>query len=115
MLVWWATEIECVSAVSRLERDGGLSAADTAMALGRLDALAGGWSEIQPLEGFRRTARRLLRVHPLRAADALQLGAALIGSEGDPGTLPFVSLDARLIAAAEREGFPIVEIDAVPS
>jgi len=112
MLVWWATEVECVSAISRLERQGALSASGTAEALRRLDDLTSSWREIHPLEGVRRTARRLLRVHPLRAADALQLGAALMGAEGRPETLHFVSLDDRLIEAAAREGFPIVEIDA---
>jgi hypothetical protein len=51
---------------------------------------------------------RLLRVHPLRAADALHLGAALVAAEDNPRTLPFVTLDDELALAAEREGFPVV-------
>jgi predicted nucleic acid-binding protein len=54
-------------------------------------------------------ATRLLRVHPLRAADALQLAAAIIAAEDDPRSLPFVTLDDRLALAAEREGFPVVD------
>lgn len=54
-------------------------------------------------------AHRLLRVHPLRAADALQLAAATIAAERRPPTLTFVTLDDRLRAAADREGFRIVE------
>jgi hypothetical protein len=39
---------------------------------------------------------------------ALQLAAALVGSEDQPQSLPFVTLDARLAQAADREGFSIV-------
>ncbi len=104
-VVWWGTEVECVSAVARLEREGALSAAQASATLRRLDDLAGRWQEVQPVAMVRTTARRLLRVHPLRAADALQLAAALVASEGDPASLPFVSGDARLRDAATREGF----------
>ena len=104
-VVWWGTEVECVSAVARLEREGALSAAQASATLRRLDDLAGRWLEVQPVAMVRTTARRLLRVHPLRAADALQLAAALVASEGDPASLPFVSGDARLRDAATREGF----------
>ena len=51
-------------------------------------------------------AKRLLRVHDLRTADALQLAAAVYVAEARPSTLEFVSLDDRLLAAARREGFP---------
>ena len=54
----------------------------------------------------RTIARRLLRVHPLRSADALQLAAAVVCAEGECGMLPFVCLDARLIDAARRRGSP---------
>lgn len=107
MLVWWATAVECVSAIARLERDRDLTSAATLTALERLDGLAEGWHEIQPVEATRRTARRLLRVHPLRSADALQLAAAIVAAEGRPASLELVTLDARLIDAARREGFVV--------
>jgi hypothetical protein len=53
-------------------------------------------------------ALRLLRNHPLRAADALQLAAALIASEETPQTLEFICLDDRLALAARREGFTVI-------
>lgn len=109
MLAWWATGVECASAIARLEREGGLTSEATRQALERLDALAAGWHEIQPVESVRRMARRLLRVHALRAADSLQLAAALVASEGHPGSLRFVSLDGRVIDAARREGLPVAE------
>ncbi len=109
--VWWATEVECISGLTRLEREGSLTGASMAAALRRLDALAGAWREVQPMLGIRQTAVRLLRVHPLRAADALQLGAALATAEDHPATLPLVTLDDRLALAAAREGFPVVGLD----
>lgn len=108
MLVWWATELECVSAVARLERQGDLAPDHTVVALQRLEALAAGWHEIQPVESVRRAAKRALRVHSLRTADALQLAAATVGSEGQPASLDVVSLDDRLNEAARREGFAVV-------
>ncbi|MGH2830894.1 MAG: type II toxin-antitoxin system VapC family toxin [Actinomycetota bacterium] len=112
VFVWWGTEIECVSAVSRLERSGDLTAAAATTAFARLDALAGFWNEIDPLRSIRGTARRILRVHDLRATDALQLSAALIASENQPAFLEFVSLDRRLAAAADREGLRVVDVPA---
>ncbi len=66
------------------------------------------WSEIQPSERLRVLAQRSLRVHTLRAADSLQLAAALIGAGDDPGSLDMVCLDQRLALAAQREGFRVI-------
>lgn len=107
MLVWWGTQVECVSTIARLERQGDLTSEVTLAALGRLDALAEGWNEVQPVEAARRTARRMLRVHSLRAADALQLAAAVVAAEGHVASLEIVTLDDRLIEAARREGFVV--------
>lgn len=104
-IVWWATPVECLSALARLEREGALRATDVVASRRRLDALAATWHEVQPAEPVRRTALRMLRVHPLRAADALQLAAAWTAAEGRPETLTIVTHDARLQEAAAREGF----------
>ena len=109
VVVWWGSEVECVSALSRLEREGRLSSGGMVVALQRMASLAESWREIQPVGRVRQDARRLLRVHDLRAGDAFQLAAALVGSEGEPATLGVVTLDDRLARAAEREGFPVVE------
>jgi uncharacterized protein len=108
MSTWWGTEVECVSALARLEREGRLDATGMADTFERLDGLASGWAEVQPLQRIRRSALRLLRVHPLRAADALQLAAALAMAEDHPASLPFVTLDDRLAEVAGREGFRLV-------
>ncbi|MCM2315602.1 MAG: type II toxin-antitoxin system VapC family toxin [Thermoanaerobaculia bacterium] len=108
VLVWWAASVECASAISRREREGALSLAESGEALARLDLLAGSWHEVVPSDAVRTVARRLLRTHPLRAADSLQLAAAIVASEHDPSTISFVGLDARLNEAATREGFTVL-------
>jgi predicted nucleic acid-binding protein len=77
-------------------------------AIRRLDLLGTWWQVIQPGERVRQNARRLLRVHNLRAADALQLAGALVAAEDQPVSLGLVSFDDRLVEAARREGFSIV-------
>lgn len=109
MVVWWSTSVECVSAIARREREGLLKARDVVAVTEKLAALAASWEEVQPAERVRRTAARIVRVHPLRTADAFQLAAAIAAADGDPRSLPFVTLDDRLARAAEREGFPVVE------
>jgi hypothetical protein len=108
VIAWWGTSIECESAVSRLERDGLLRHRSAIAARARLDRFAATWHEVEPSDLLREAARRLLRLHDLRAADSAQLAAALAACEGRPGTLPFVCLDERLATAAEREGFAVV-------
>ena len=112
MLVWWATEVECASALARLERDGALEAPAVTAAFDRLKQLAGGWHEIDPSDAVREAAVRFLRVHPLRTADALQLAAAFVVAERRPSSLEVVTLDDRLAAAAGKEGFVLVEVSS---
>lgn len=85
-----------------------LSARDVTMAHARLRALGESWNEVQPQARVRSTAERLLRVHPLRAANALQLAAALEAIDRDRSPIPFVCLDQRLSDAASREGLTVV-------
>lgn len=65
------------------------------------------WSEILPGENVRKAALRMLMLHPLRAAEALQLAAALVWTSGAPDGCDFVCLDRRLNEAARKEGFRI--------
>jgi len=110
IIAWWASEVECVSAISRAQRLEHLDDETAAGAIDRLSTFRHVWHEVEPSDGIRESAKRLLRVHDLRTADALQLAAALFASEDRPSTLEFVSLDVRLLAAAHREGFVIVTI-----
>jgi hypothetical protein len=61
------------------------------------------WSEVTALENARTHAEKIVEIHPLKAADAMQLGAAIVAAEEKPETLNFVTLDARLAEAAEKE------------
>ena len=63
--------------------------------------------EVDPSNQLRDRAARLLDLHPLRAADALQLAAALDWCEERTAGAGFVCLDQRLRAAATREGFDV--------
>jgi predicted nucleic acid-binding protein len=109
VLIWWGTSIEIASALARLEREKSLSADEVSTALSIARRLADSWHEIVPSDAVRRTAERLLRTHPLRAADSLQLAAALIAADHDPSNLEIVCLDARLTSAARREGFTVLD------
>ena len=108
VLVAWTTPVECASALARAEHDGHLSSAQASTAFARLDALAANWREVEPSNDLRDIARRLLRVHRLRAGDAIQLASASLAAERRPASLTFVTLDERLEAAAGKEGFPVV-------
>ena len=108
IVTWWGSRIECASALNRLERDHRFEGDGLDRSLDQLELLAASWVEIEPLEQVRRRAIRLLRLHPLRAADALQLAAALMAAGEEPHRLDMVSSDDRLSVAARREGFRIL-------
>jgi predicted nucleic acid-binding protein len=108
VVAWWGAAVECVSAITRAERVGRLSATRAAEGLRRLVALSRAWHEVEPSEEVRETAKRLLRVHDLRAADSLHLAAAFVAAESRPASLEFACLDDRLRLAAGREGFAVV-------
>lgn len=110
MLVWWGSEVECASALARLERDTAIAPRAMATSLERLRRLATSWHEVDPSDAIREAAIRFMRVHPLRAADALQLAAAYLGAERRPTSLEIVTLDDRLATAARKEGFAVLDV-----
>jgi predicted nucleic acid-binding protein len=107
IVTWWGTRIECTSAIARLERAASLTPRQAAQAIEVLRALASGWNEILPAETVRENACRLLRVHALRAADAMQLAAATVMAGGRTAHAVFLAFDDRLREAASREGFRV--------
>jgi predicted nucleic acid-binding protein len=107
MIVWWGTVVECASAFARRRRDGGFTADDERNSLAVLDRLAAVWSTVTASEAVRERALRLVRIHPLRAADALQLAAALAWTEDTPRGRQLVTFDSRLAEAARLEGFEV--------
>ena len=105
--IWWGTPLECQSAIYRRHREVPLSPAALGQAADRLRAIVELVDTVAPTDEVRRRAARLVAVHPLRAADALQLAAALIWCEEQPHGEGFVSLDSRLLDAARNEGFDV--------
>lgn len=106
-LIWWATPVECVSAIARRRRESALGPEVVEEARRRLSSLIEEVATVQPQLLIRNRAERLLAVHALRAADALQLAAALVASDEIPRGEGFVSLDDRLREAAGLEGFTV--------
>lgn len=106
--IWWGTPLECHSALHRRNREHPLPAAVTTTAIERIRTVVEHADTVSPSDELRRRAARLLAVHPLRAADALQLAAALLWCEEQPHSEGFVSLDVRLREAALKEGFTIL-------
>ena len=106
--VWWGTRTECISALTRQVREGTLIPLDERNARHVLYTLTQSWTEILPSEALRSTAERLVALHPLRAADALQLAAALMWCQGDTTRQGFVTFDRRLREAGYREGFTVL-------
>jgi len=108
IIAWWASPIECLSALARLRREKALSIDEEGQAQVVLRALMASWTEVEPSEAVREQAARVLRLHPLRAADSLQLAAAMVWCQGDPSHRELVCLDHRLRDVAHREGFVIL-------
>ncbi len=108
IVAWWATPIECCSSFSRLVRENRITTTDEEALRKELDILADCWGEIDPTYEARVIAKRLLRRHPLRAADSMQLAAALVWADNQPENLHFVCLDTRLRDAARSEGFTVL-------
>ncbi len=108
LIVWWASPVECASAFHRLRREGVFDQGRTQRALAVLADLLEGAHRVLPTEDVARRAMRLLAIHPLRAADALQLAAALVWCRDRPARAEFVCLDARLREAAAAEGLRLL-------
>ena len=111
--VWWGTLVECSSALARRSRLAEFPPSEKRRATDRLMEMAAIWTEIQPGEVLRGRSLRLLSSHNLRAADALQLAAALIWAEERPAGRSFICLDERLRQAARRDGFTVLPEDSL--
>ncbi|MHB8215214.1 MAG: PIN domain-containing protein [Candidatus Sulfotelmatobacter sp.] len=104
-VVWWATPVEIASALARLARMKQLVANDWARSRELAEDLAEAWSVIQPSDALRAKAYQLVDQHDLRAADALQLAAALEWCEDVPQGRVFLAADEKLREAALLSGF----------
>jgi uncharacterized protein len=109
-VVWWGSLVEIQSAFCRLCRDGDITQAERQDAQSRLRLLSAAWREILPGDRVREFAFLLLESYPLRAADSLQLAAAMIWCDQNPAGRRFICGDRRLSEAAESAGFLVLEL-----
>jgi predicted nucleic acid-binding protein len=104
-IIWWATPVEIASALARLVRTGEINPSDRVKARQVAAALADEWSVIQPSNALRAAAVQLVHRYDLKAADAMQLAAALEWCENVPQGRVFLAADLRLREAAVLSGF----------
>ena len=111
VVVWTLARVELCSALARRRRAEPKAIRTLATARREVFAAWERWTEVTAVDVVRRHAERLVETHPLRAADALQLAAALVAAEELPGSLTFVTFDRQQADAAEREGFSVLGPD----
>jgi predicted nucleic acid-binding protein len=109
LAVWWAAPVEIRSAFARLQRSGHLQPAAKIYALEHLQAIRQSWREIHPSSGLRDQASALLDLYSIRAADSLQLAAALVWCRNRPNGRTFLCADLRLSEAAMQAGFNVLQ------
>jgi predicted nucleic acid-binding protein len=108
LVIWWGSRVECASAIARLYREQRLNDAEVIELRSLLDRTLTLAVEVAPSFALRDRAERLVAMHPLRAADAFQLAAALVWAREQPSRRGFVTLDQQLRRAALREGFDVL-------
>lgn len=114
IVTWVWTRTEITSAIERRTREGALTRGQRRAVLDRLRRFASGWDEVIDVLSVRARANAVLARHPLRAADAGQLGAAMLVNEQFSDPLVFHCLDQRLSDAAEREGLGVADTGDLP-
>ena len=108
VVIWTLTRVELRSAFARLRREAPRRGTELLAARRALLEGVERWAEIAAVDAVCGHAEQIVERHPLRAADALQIAAAIVASEGHPASLDFVTLDAAQAEAAEREGFHVL-------
>ncbi len=106
-MVWTMSQVEVFSAICRRVREGFLSEDSLDPIKKRMHVFFDSAFEIVSIQKVKDRALRLLQVHSLKAADALQLASALVVTQEDPIRMPIMSFDNQLNQAAKREGFAV--------
>lgn len=107
VVIWCLSRVEVMSALCQRVQEGRLIERDFQNAKKRLGDFMEHVYEVSAIEKVRQRASRLLEVHPLRAADACQLAAALVATQEDPDRLTMLCFDERLANVASKEGFVV--------
>jgi len=108
--IWWATQVEVLGALARLHREGNLSREQFVASRAKLSTMLNSWHEVRPGAAVRECAIEQIDRFPLKAADALQLAAALVWCKHKPRGRWFVSNDVRLASAALSSGFESLSV-----
>ena len=106
-VVWWGSSVEVYGAICRLHRGQEIRDREKQVAVTRLRSISLSWREMLPDDQLRDLALASLEKYPLRAADALQLGAALTWCQQRPSRRTFITADQRLAEAARSAGFSV--------
>ncbi len=107
IMVWTMSKVEVFSALCRSFRENTLTEGTFELAKKRMTDLFDIAFEIVSISKVKERALRLLQVHTLKAADALQLASVLVATQEVTSKLPIMCFDERLKQAAKREGFAI--------
>jgi len=109
MVVSWLAPVEIRGAIARLLRMGLITPNQQVQGLVFLDIYRAEWREIAVTAATRDKAEDFVERFPLRAADAIQLGAAWAWCQGHPRSRPFISGDTQLLDAARQLGFHVIQ------
>lgn len=107
MIVWWNTRVEIRSALCRFVREGNLDEKGFKQALKLVGKMRDRWSVILPTDVLADLAENCLDRYRLRAADAMQLSAALVWCREKPARRAFITFDPGLATAARELGFDV--------
>lgn len=107
VVAWWATEVEMVSGLTRLERMRQISHAQFLHGKRLARQIVHAWISAESPASTVAGACSLLEKYPLRAADALQLAVALESCDHRTQGFIFVTADLRLADAARQTGFSV--------
>jgi len=105
------TQVEVAGALARREREGFLDSDAISQALDTLRYDLDTQYQVVELDpGVAEAATQLVRLHPLRAYDAVQLASAqqvyAAFAQGTDPPFTFLTADDRLLAVAESVGLP---------
>lgn len=111
ILASFITPIEITSAIWRRLHKRELDLRSRADAESQFAHVSENWFAVREYQRIIDAALDVLARRRLRAADAIQLASAIVSveiGEQKPSSLPFVTLDDDLAAAADQEGFPVL-------
>lgn len=103
----WHAVPECASAFCRLRREGFSTESQLTELLTHLQTQATNWYILTSGSRLEHLTLRMLRIHPLRAMDAIHLAAARLVCGDEVVSMGFFCEDARLAQAAAKEGFTV--------